>query len=300
MRRGHLNMSSSSSEIDPVYEPEILRKAKQDLWILMLWNDIDQIEKDLQKHETALLRAAGYELYDSRVDAAWDLRDRKVALHALNTFNNLDNEKYPRIASALEGIHQAQDELKNSDLADNVFGDNDELDELKRNLWLAFDGSAGTTPENRLTKDIMQTVNDIVDHANRHLSSTYNSSRAQEGREKYAALVELFQEIKNTDDPNPIDRLGNIRTLIRTELNKDPNQSDLLKNRGGFFGAYKTVSKLLDKFGKEHYRYNDRTSISSLDHLMMIFEAKVNARLQHELQKNHIQDDVHNPNVIDI
>ena len=68
-------------------------------------------------------------------------------------------------------------------------------------------------------------------------------------------------------------------------LEKKPKESELLKNRGRFFGAYKTFSKIYDRVGLLHYSYRKqdgtkRTAESTTDHLLIQLHDAMNDELE--------------------
>ena len=70
------------------------------------------------------------------------------------------------------------------------------------------------------------------------------------------------------------------RDILMGHLDRTPKNSDLLKNRGGFFGAYKTLSKCLSAVGFKHFTYNKRTAESTTDHLLISLLDAVNDELK--------------------
>ncbi len=104
-------------------------------------------------------------------------------------------------------------------------------------------------------------IDDLAKHARLNLNSKFTTKRALAGQKKYQALSTLFQESETLEDLQK-----NTRKLLDT---KNPDKSTLLKNRGGFFGAYKTFSCAASFFGAKHYKFGNRTAISRTDHYLI-------------------------------
>ncbi len=124
-------------------------------------------------------------------------------------------------------------------------------------------------------------LNNLAEHARKHLDSDGTSVRAKAGRQKYEDLVALFQELHDRTKSNPdLEGLERAREILEDHLDKDPKDSALLKNRRGFFGAYTTVSKCLNALGVAHFKYKERTAESTTDHLLIALLDTINEHLK--------------------
>jgi len=118
-------------------------------------------------------------------------------------------------------------------------------------------------------ESLQLSLNEIAGHARRHLNHDWNTTRAKAGREKYNQLVTLFDRLRLVEGDDRETRLTAARKLIADHLEETPKESSLLKNRGGFFGVYKSKSKFLNWAHFHHYSYGDRTAVSTTDHLLI-------------------------------
>ncbi len=104
-------------------------------------------------------------------------------------------------------------------------------------------------------------LDDLAKHARNNLDSTSTTTRAEEGRQKYKALASLLEDVEDLDS---------LQDSVKKFLNvKNPAKSTLLKNRGGFFGAYEKFSSFVNYIGVKHYQFGDRTAISRTDHYLI-------------------------------
>jgi len=134
-----------------------------------------------------------------------------------------------------------------------------------------FGEDAGLT---QLSEDVIKALDHLARHARWHLEITSSSDRAKAASAKLAALKALFAEFNLVEGETERDRLTAIKEIIEGKFSDySYHRSDLLKNRKGFFGAYKSYSQLLSFFGVKHFRYKsdriDQTSLSSVHHYLI-------------------------------
>ena len=122
-----------------------------------------------------------------------------------------------------------------------------------------FDKNAEVSEDLKI--NFQHALDDLARHARLNLDSAFTTKRALAGRKKYEVLSNLFQESENLED-----LLNNIRMFLEV---KNPDNSPLLKNRGGFFSAYKTFSRAANFLGAEHYKFGTRTAVSRTDHYLI-------------------------------
>jgi len=129
-------------------------------------------------------------------------------------------------------------------------------------------------------ESLQLSLNEIAGHARRHLNHDWNTTWAKAGREKYNQLVTLFDQLRSVEGDDRVTRLTAARELIANHLEETPKESSLLKNRGGFFGAYKTMSKFLNWVHFHHYSYGGRTAVSTTDHLLIKLYDEIDEQLK--------------------
>ncbi len=167
---------------------------------------------------------------------------------------------------------------------DHDTSDELELDYFKAEEWdfklsLLTPAMFNTTSD-KTSDELINALNSIAQHARKHLTSKATSVRAKEGRKKYGELMDLFSEFGSIKSNSTEDALRAARDILMERLDKDPEKSNLLKNRKGFFEAYKSVSKCLSAVGVKHFKYKDRTAESTTDHLLILLLDTINDELK--------------------
>ncbi len=109
--------------------------------------------------------------------------------------------------------------------------------------------------------ELEHALNNLANHAHHHLNSVFNTERAKMGHKKYTLIQNLLE---NSEDLNSLHK--SIEEILNT---KNPEKSDLLKNRRGFFGAYKTICKIANHRGYKNYKFKTRIAISRTDHYLI-------------------------------
>ncbi len=240
---------------------------------------LEEKDAELGNYSQALLKEVGrrYYLDPPLLFGRLYVKERFWAQSLLEIVDKYQHikklKKLKNICIIVEAIRDGRSQFQNQNLSETVFNDADELQELREHLWFFL----ASHQDNGVSS--IEAFDKIAKHAARYLHSDWDTDRAQAGNEKYAQLVQLFQAIRNIDDFDAIERLTKIRALIIAELEADPDENNLISNRGGFFGAYKTMSKCLNKLGFLHYSYKGRTAISTTDHLLIELVDTINEHL---------------------
>ncbi len=149
---------------------------------------------------------------------------------------------------------------------------------FREDQWLATRqsiilGALNSQPD-AVSEDIFFALDELANYANEELEKEGKSSRVKAGRQKYNELVSLFDEFGKISSNSSVEAMTAARDILVKHLEKDPKDSELLKNRGGFFGAYNTFSKIYNRLGLLHYSYRKqdgtkRVAVSTTDHLLM-------------------------------
>lgn len=114
-------------------------------------------------------------------------------------------------------------------------------------------------------KHVKHALDSLARHSRAHLASPLHSKRAQAGHKKYQQLQQLLDSASN---------LNELQQNLKVILDTPAIQSELLNNRGGFFGAYKKFSQIAANTGRKHFKYNDQYAVSSThQRLIALYDA---------------------------
>lgn len=269
-----------------------IKKELNTLWIKMgkefiTQEDLEDFREPFRKFQLSHIKLSAKQMYlDPRLGdqvaidlpetdmskySSYDLKERSWALRLLECEAKLpdDFRSYLEIAIIMDGIREARAELQTKTLSINVFSDPRERETLRRNFTYSIHWTA------------RHLFDEIADYAVKHLSDTPVTTRAHQGIAKHNALIDLMQCIQRVDDDDQEVRYQKVRDILHEELSKDPKDSDLTRNRGGFFGAYKTYARCMNKHGvhKNEFKFENRTAVSSTDRMLIKLFNDVETRL---------------------
>lgn len=257
--------------------------ARMEWWFREIYFKDKDLKENLD-HYTGMKKIFTQLLYSiiqldppQKIDFPGDENSRQDYLRFLNVFGiKLNDKKFLSLFNEVNSIpvnEVSDSQLEKSILAEKSEEELSELEQKKSNWYNDSEAIVkkllrGVEKTEKLTDALTLAVEDLAKHAKKHLLSDSNSERAKAGMTKLNELNVLLSE-ENLKD------LHTFKTKLEEILNvTKPEKSVLLKNRGGFFGVYKTYSQIAAKMGSPHFTYKNRTAISSTDHyLIALFDA---------------------------
>lgn len=171
--------------------------------------------------------------------------------------------------------------LKNDHAPKTVFENQSKVAPFTKTLWKNYSSSIEMqylTAQSTVAKPL----NELVEYTRSLHRFHPSSERSNAGATKYDNLVRLLKDLSEVKGDAYEERLEAAKVLLEGMLNTKPEDSDLLKNRGGFFGAYKTYSRCMNAVGFKHFAFKHgdtvRTAESTTDHLLMTIYDEICAK----------------------
>lgn len=259
------------------YEPEN-KKDPLPKWVKVVYGS-PELKPSMQIIFKQLLYFVSKIEAPEKIDYPSDSKAFKEGAKFLNIFNiKINDPNFLKLFNPVDKYTEEQIKGMYKDYFDeNAWSIN--RNEILQKLF------APEEPQNVTQDLIVHALDDLAKHARDHLKSSVNTNRAHAGQQKYDALISLLDNAKNFDE-----LMENVEKLLDVE---DPNKSPLLKNRGGFFGAYKTLSRIANSLGKEHYAYRQRTAISRTDHYLIALYDALNAAKKSKGDDGYSNDESH-------